>query len=507
MDDQRRSQIMLYNAFGYYDNRDWKPDNHNEIEDAEAWSSGMTEDQLLAIANGEVIEKSEPEAKPAKVSEKPQPKQVSEPKAKILPAPISDNLIKKTPEFPKAEAFQGAFDLYWQAYGDKNEVCPSYHFASALAQVSMALGKNYYISGNVGKYYPNWYQALIGTSYIAAKSMVLDDTSDAIRDIYEVDADASTIYRQTSTFDSAEGIKASFATHDEKGERLEWYDGKNGMRRFAYIDELRYLFVKAKQSATEGLTPELTKIYKCPRRLQVETKHKPILAEHPVLNLMGCTTLEWFEESINLSDISGGFLNRFVFYLHEQQPLFPFMDDVNKDAETQWQSVLHAIGRESLKSNRIFDLDEAVTDNYREFYMETKGRVIENPAEIETIAGARIVEHTLKLALVFSVIDNGANDNMIHMPAWESAVAVASYWAEVTKTLFRNIAIDKFDKLEQTILAKLAELNNDTTWTNLRKKMSGRTNTNEFNRAIENLLIAEFIAVSDSRPKRIVRIN
>ena len=111
------------------------------------------------------------------------------------------------------------------------------------------------------------------------------------------------------------------------------------------------------------------------------------------------------------------------------------------------------------------------------------------------------------MALVFSVIDNGENDNLIHMPAWISAVAVASYWAQVTKTLFRNIAIDKFDKLEQTILAKLAELNNDTTWTNLRKKMSGRTNTNEFNRAIENLLIAEFIAVSDTRPKRIVRIN
>ena len=507
MIDQRRAQVLLYNNFGHFNNRDWQPNNRNEIDDAEEWGLDVfTENQLLAITDGEIIEHAEPDTEPVKEVEKPKR---AEPKAKPLPqpAPIPDDLIKKTPEFPKDKAFQGGFDLYWQAYGEKNEVCPSYHFASALAQVSMALGKNCYISGRVGLHYPNWYQALIGTSYIAAKSKVLDDTSDAIRDIYEVDEDASAIYRQTSTFDSAEGLKASFATHDEKGEPLEWYDGKNGMRRFAYIDELRYLFVKAKQSATEGLTPELTRIYKCPRKLQVETKNKPTLAEHPVLNLMGCTTLEWFEDSINLSDISGGFLNRFVFYLHEQQPLFPFMDDINTTAENAWQNMLYQIGRNSLKGNRIFDLDEEVANAYCEFYIETKGRVIENPAEIETIAGARIVEHTLKLALVFSVIENGTEDDLIHMPAWESAVAVASYWAEVTKTLFRNIAIDKFDKLEQTILAKLAELNNDTTWTNLRKKMSGRTNTNEFNRAIETLLIAEFITVTDSRPKRIVRIN
>ena len=348
------------------------PDNDSEWRAAIAFSDSAPDDEVIAIFNGVDYE--------AEVIEQPEPEKVTEPKRAKLkvkplpePAPISDNLIKKTPEFPKDQAFRCGFDLYWQAYGEKNEVCPSYHFASALAQVSMALGKNYYIDGRVGRHYANWYQALIGTSYIAAKSKVLDDTSDAIRDIFEINEDACAMYRQTSTFDSAEGIRASFATHDEKGERLEWYDGTHGMRRFAYIDELRYLFVKAKQSATEGLTPELTKIYKCPRRLQVETKNKPILAEHPVLNLMGCTTFEWFEESINLSDISGGFLNRFVFYLHEQQPLFPFMDDVNKDAESQWKSVLHAIGRESLKSNRVFDLDEAVTDNYRDFYMKTKG--------------------------------------------------------------------------------------------------------------------------------------
>ena len=125
---------------------------------------------------------------------------------------------------------------------DKNEVCPAYHFASALTQISQGLGRKFLINGQVGRHYPNWYQALIGTSFIAAKSKVGEDTCDAIQEIYEIDGDSCDIFKQTTAFDSPQGITDFLATHDHTGVGYDWFDGNNGVRGFGYIDELRGLF-------------------------------------------------------------------------------------------------------------------------------------------------------------------------------------------------------------------------------------------------------------------------
>ena len=61
MTDQRCAQIVLYNAFGYFNNQDWGPGNHDENDAATAWAGDMTEDDLLAIAHGDVVSEPKPE--------------------------------------------------------------------------------------------------------------------------------------------------------------------------------------------------------------------------------------------------------------------------------------------------------------------------------------------------------------------------------------------------------------------------------------------------------------
>lgn len=80
MIDQRRAQVLLYNNFGYFNNRDWQPNNRNEIDEAEEWGLDVfTEDQLLAIADGEIIEHAEPKPK-TETEDTPQPPSEPEPK-------------------------------------------------------------------------------------------------------------------------------------------------------------------------------------------------------------------------------------------------------------------------------------------------------------------------------------------------------------------------------------------------------------------------------------------
>ena len=455
------------------------------------------------------VEVEQPEAEPVKRSN-PKPKAKPEPK---LTEPDKESLIKKTPIFPKKDAFSSGMEVFWLAYGDRSEVCPGFHFASALAQIAMAVGKKFRIEGRVGKHHANWYQAIVGTSFISSKSKVLEDTTDFIDDtFFDVDDYAIEMFRQTDNFPSVEAAKAFFATHefiDGQYQPLEFYESPNGVRAFAHFDELRNLFIKSRMSGSEGLIPFLTEAYKCKKRFILDTRDKRnrVRSDNSVLNIMGCTTLDWFEKSLDTSDIEGGFINRFVFYLHEQQPLHPSITPPDPNASKVWEDMLRGLAKSSLETERIFDLDDEAFESYEKWYIASKTAIIDNPTDLVSIAGARVIEHAPKLALVFSILDNGQDDNRIHMPAWKRAVKVAQYWQEVTATMFSTLAVDKFDKLEQTILQKLAELDNDTTRSTLRRKMSGRTNTADFNRAIEALLISEIITITDSKPQRIVRIN
>ena len=459
-------------------------------------------------------EQPEPVVEPAKVTEKPVTQ--AEPKAEVItePSPIDvTNVVKPAPKFPTDDAFLGKMGVFWNAYGNRSEVCPAFHFASALAQVSMACGRKFRIEGNVGRYYANWYQAIVGTSFISSKSKVLEDTTDMIDDtFFDIDDYAIDMWKQTDNFPSTEAATEFLQTHEHisgKYEPLEFYESPNGIRAFAHFDELRSLFIKSRMSGSEGLIPFLTRIFKCPKRLLIPTRNNKskVKAEYPVLNIMGCTTMDWFEKSLDTSDIEGGFVNRFVFYLHDQQPLYPFMKKPDDHAVNEWSNMLKLMAEKSLISDRIFDLDDETTQSYEKWYVENKTAIIDNPNDLVSIAGARVIEHALKLSLVYSILDNDEKDNKIHLKAWESAMKVAEYWKKVTVAMFSTLAVDKFDKLEKTILQKLAELGNEATRTSLRRKMSGRTNTADFNRAIEALLIAEVIMKTEGKPQRIVRID
>ena len=97
------------------------------------------------------------------------------------------------------------------------------------------------------------------------------------------------------------------------------------------------------------------------------------------------------------------------------------MLDIDRSAENLWQTMCHNLGRKSFESQRIFDLDDDCLEAYKLWYIETKTQIIDDPTDIKTIAGARVIEHALKLALIYAILQNPEQDNLIHTPAWETA--------------------------------------------------------------------------------------
>ena len=183
------------------------------------------------------------------------------------------------------------------------------------------------------------------------------------------------------------------------------------------------------------------------------------------------------------------------------------MDLPDLEAEHTWRETLRQIEREGLMAERLFDLDAECLENYQEWYIKTKMAALDNPSALEVIAGARLIEHTLKLTLVFSVLQNDDGDNYIHKDAFEAAKAVAEYWSSVTVKLFTSLTFDKTSKLEREIIRVIGQNNGSLKRSELRRKLSGRTNTKDLNEALNSLGFSDVIGTEGTHPQTIHLLN
>ena len=424
-------------------------------------------------------------------------------------------VMTKTPVFPQSDAFLGRFDLFWQTYGDKCEICPAYHFASALAQASVALGRKVKIAIN-GEHYPNFYQAILGPTHLAAKSPIRERTATAMRVFHEVEPSSSRpsgnwidspdrvqMFKAVNSVGSVEGLREMLSTHEcSNGKEfpLDWYKDNNGVRLFLHIDELGSLLGKSQQKATQNITQELTQLYN-PSRDPVRnpTRGNPTRADNPVINIFGCTTLEWFEKFLDLDQVFGGFTNRFVFYRHEQQPLKPIFDEPDWGAYAKWRNMLRCIAADSLESEvRKFTFDESVLTDWESWYVSIKTPLVENPESIESKANVRVTTHAIKLALVYAAVNNNPDDTEVHMDAWNAAKAVAKYWAEVAGLTFQDIDFDRRTKIEQKILKALDGLEGKVSRRQLQRKIGNKfCSAEELNRSLDALYASQQIEIDE----------
>lgn len=263
-----------------------------------------------------------------------------------VPVPV-ETAEKKEISFPM-EAFDGYFYDYLMAYRGNNEVCPAYHFAGLLSVVGATLGRAVFLEG-VHPIYPIFYQALIGKTTIARKSTALNL---ATRLIASVDGDVAMI----DNISSAEGLVDIFATD---GEDPIDTSGFEGLRGLIYYDELKNLFIKGKQKVTESITTKLTQLYNGEDQLSNNTRQNRTVAKYPTAGLIGCSTYAWLESGISIDDIVGGFANRFVFYLHEQQELIPKVSPAHVNKLESVRERITAIRNEWQGRHQKFIFDDA----------------------------------------------------------------------------------------------------------------------------------------------------
>ena len=417
----------------------------------------------------------------------------------IEPRPVQI-FTDSPPVFPTDAAFQHGFELFGEIYNGIDWICPAYNFAVALAHVSMALGRKY-VTDVLGTLYPNFYQMIIGRTHLAAKSPTMERAVEGVYHLKQIDPPE--IINVIDQINSVESFRQEFGTHEDgdSDKPMDWFTEGNGVRGFLYFDEVGTLLSKTRQRATEGISVELTRLYS-PGSTPIVNKAvaSKCYGDDWCLNIFGCSTLDWYEKFITQGDFFSGFLNRYVFYLHEQQEVKSIFDPIDLEKLKVWQNVIKSLTVHSLQPiNPIrYKLDDAAFESYDAWHQQVYKMLIESPDNIKLNAVARVVSHAVKLSLVYAVMDNAEGDVQIHLKHFESARAVAEYWAQCAGLTLDKIAFDRRSKAEEIVLNTIKRLLQNDGDSCLRRDVRRAINyktmsSDEMTRALEALVNAELV--------------
>lgn len=418
----------------------------------------------------------------------------------------------ETIQFPTDKAFQHGFQVYRDAYMNmKDWICPAYNFAVALGSISFALGRKCYLK-ELGGVYPNFYQAIIGPSHLAAKSPTINRLRSIIFCLQE-NTDPSETISVLSSITSPEQIKAEFETHIE-GDRdnpMEWYDN-NGVRVLLALEEMSTMLAKSAIHSTSGIPSLLTEIYHPNNTALVNNtrdKKSRSYAENWTMNIFAASTFEWYEKFISTEDFMSGFLNRYVFYLHEQQELHSRFNPPDEDSKTIWNNMIIGFSKDyqSLRRERVFILSEKAFVEYDKWFHEIYDNILKGEDDIKASATARVVRQALKLSLIYASISNSNEDNEISLEHFQSAKAVATYWGKCMGFTLENMSADTQSRSEELILKKIPmviEKYGECTIRLLKKSINSKTMSNlTFDKALSSLENNSqvFIRILDSGKK------
>lgn len=430
-----------------------------------------------------------------------------------IPEPIAPEPEEKPPEFPDTDGslFYGGFKHYFDAYHETNETCKPFLMAGALSQVGVMAGRMACVSlgrkpTRRRRIYPNGYYAIVGKTAMTRKSSCVSDVIEDLQDADEMDD--ILFFDALASFEGA--VQAMSFDIDGEPQTPETMDREEGRRLLLYPDELKSLFMNARRTSTNNIIPKLTEAYSCPRKMSVYTKREskktaPIVAYYPVWNILGATTGSWLQDSVSLSDLEGGFINRFGYWLYEFTPENLEPEDPHQEPLKEWYTRLKQLRAHGDVQN--FVLSEAAWEIYSEQYTENRTKQWENPDSLETSATAREIFHTFKIALCFALMEDDWGDLEISAECWTHASVIADYLSQVSIYLFKNTGESVDVAKEDLVLSKLAKLGNDTTRTNLRTELGGkRMPTPEFNKILNALNEAGVIDLVGGRPERIIRV-
>lgn len=176
-----------------------------------------------------------------------------------------------------------------------------------------------------------------------------------------------------------------------------------------------------------------------------------VLLERPFLSILGASTIEWFRENINQSDLRAGFLARFLYSIRNsnEKPYIPFLEleDIIPLSENYFDT--------GKIYNRLTSIEEIIINHSK----EAKGKHInydrDSYKELSQSDGeeisfkARLLGYSFKIAGIIA-LTNGRDK--IEVQDVEDSILITEYYKKnVGELLSEQLVYSEFQIKENRI--------------------------------------------------------
>lgn len=336
-----------------------------------------------------------------------------------------------TPKLPES-IWTGLVAEYRNIVAGCTEAPEEFHLASFLTAAGCLVGRTAWVC-NPHPIYPNLYSLLVGETGITRKTTAYRFAIDALTGGNSLLDGRAKIMQSLA---SLEGLAATMKT-----------DSPPPFRVLCVLDEFKSLAAKNRQMATSNLIPGLTELFNTGSSFEINTKNRRVEIEKPFLCILAASTQAWFEESVSESDVSGGFLNRWLVFTGRTDKLIPFPKPVDP---RRWEQFTVHLTEAVREAKSRYELTSDAKTVYEDFYRQFRTGRLRDVRSSEV--SSRMDLHATKLALLYAVL---ARHSAIEKDDIENGIAIAVYCAKVMGPIADRIGKSPQVDLEARIIEAL----------------------------------------------------
>lgn len=174
------------------------------------------------------------------------------------------------------------------------------------------------------------------------------------------------------------------------------------------------------------------------------TKNSSLCATEAHISIIGHITKDELRSRITRTDLANGFANRFLFALVRRSKELPFGGDLTDSEILHLGECIKGVVEGGKKVARV-----TMTDAAKETWAAVYGALSAGQAGLLGAVTARAEAQTIRLALIYALLDSAAEIDEPHLRA---ALAVWEYCEASAAHIFGNTLGDPFaDEIEQAL--------------------------------------------------------
>jgi hypothetical protein len=168
--------------------------------------------------------------------------------------------------------------------------------------------------------------------------------------------------------------------------------------------------------------------------LRTITKHSPSRATHAFISVVGHITVEELRRTLDETSMANGYANRFLFACVRRSKLLPH----GGAADEEGTDKLGIKTLEALTAARAID-QVTMTEKAARYWVEVYTTLAQGSAGLIGAITNRAEAQTLRLALLYALLDQAAQIDVVHI---EAALAMWRYCEASARFIFGDIIGD-----------------------------------------------------------------